>query len=281
MIDMVRSNFTDWFKQYLPQPNVPETKGILFVDPKHIEDFEDDGLDDDDIELLQEVVAKEEVKEEFDFVDLTMEPRTKERGEAKGKRKWKNIKSICLHQTAVDFGTNPRRMLNVPVHGATLRNGKVILLHTPTHYMWHAHSLNKESIGIEVSCRTAGVHRVERTFWLSKKEKQAGKTYPQLVSDPTKIQIEATKELCRYYIELVGMNGGEIEYIRAHRQGHESRTGDPGSIIWEEVGIPIMEEFGLSCGPIGWTIGSGTPIPQIWDKIRGKGIRYSGSYKGL
>jgi len=283
---MSRSSFTDFIKKYLPQPKVPETKGILqgFV-KESIEKFKDDGLDDDDIDSLEKVASKEGtiniVPKEYLFIDLTKEPRTKDRGKSQGKRDWKNVKGITLHQTAVDFGTNPMRLLNVPVHGATLKDGKIVLLHTPTAYMWHAHSLNKYDVGIEVSCRTAGVHGVERTFWRSKREIDAKKTYEDLVADPTEIQLEATKELCRYYIRLVEENGGKIEFIHAHRQGHKSRVGDPGSLIWQKVAIPIMEEFGLSCGPIGWKVGSGNPIPEIWDKIRGKGISYSSSFKGF
>lgn len=279
----MRSNFTDWFKQYLPQPKPPETEGIL-KNPKNSKDFEDDGIDDDDLEKLEEIASEEAIsaiQDEFDFVDLTKEPKTKERGLSKGKRSWKNVRGITLHQTAVDFGTNPMRLLNVPVHGSTLKDGKIVLLHTPTDYMWHAHSLNKYDVGIEVSCRTAGVAGVAETFWRSKKEIKENKKYESLVREPTDIQLEATKELCRYYIDLVKKNGGEIKFIHAHRQGHSSRTGDPGSIIWQKVGIPIMEEYNLTCGPVGWKIGSGTPIPQIWDFVRGKGISYSKTFKGL
>lgn len=283
-MSIIRSSFSDWFGQFIPSPKVPETKGILKNKTKKINDYEDDGLDEDSPEELEKAAKKEKliiIPEEFEFTDLTKEPRTKKRGESKGKRKWKNVKGITLHQTAVDFGTNPRRMLNVPVHGATLKDGKIVLLHTPTDYMWHAHSLNKYDIGIEVSCRTAGILGNSKTFWRSKREKENEKKYKDLVSDPTNIQLEATKELCRYYIQLVKENGGEIKFIHAHRQGHKSRVSDPGSLIWQKVAIPIMEEFGLSSGPVGWKIGSGKPIPQVWDVVRGKGIEYTWNIKGF
>jgi hypothetical protein len=89
--------------------------------------------------------------------DLRGEPRTKSRGRSKGTRDWSKVRGITIHQTAVDFGTNPRRLLNVPVHGATLRDGSIVLLHDPPAYMWHGHSFNKHDIGIEVSCRAAGI----------------------------------------------------------------------------------------------------------------------------
>jgi len=280
-----RAGFLDFFKQFVPSPKVPETEGILGDSTKKAIDFEDDGIDDDDLEALEEAARKDSelivVPEKFVFVDLTKEPRPKKRGRAKGKRRWRDVKGITLHQTAVDFGTNPRRMINVPAHGATLRDGKIVLLHTPTDYMWHAHSLNKHDIGIEVSCRAAGIEGDGRTFWRSEKDIEEGRKYDQLVKEANSIQLSATRELCRYYIDLVKKNGGEIKFIHAHRQGHKSRVSDPGSKIWNEVAIPIMEEFGLECGPIGWKAGSGNPIPQIWDEENGHGIPYNWEVRGF
>lgn len=208
--------------------------------------------------------------ENFTWTDLKDEPRTKKRGLAHGTRKWSQITGICLHQTAVDFGTNPKRLLNVPVHGATLKDGHIILLHDPKDYMWHAHSLNKTTIGIEVSCRAAGLLEEAKTFWRSKREKEQGKTYEQLVKEATDIQLAATKELCRYYIEMAKKNGGEIKYIQSHRQGHSSRVSDPGERIWKEVAIPIMKEFNLTTGPYrGYKIGSGNSLPIEWDADNG------------
>lgn len=281
-----RAGFLDFFKQFVPSPRVPETEGILGDSTKKVNDFDDDGVDDDDLDALQEAADHDEDEElepedGFTFVDLTKEPRPKKRGRSKGKRKWKNVKGITLHQTAVDFGSNPRRLINVPAHGATLRDGKIVLLHTPTDYMWHAHSLNKNDIGIEVSCRAAGIEGIGSTFWRSESDIQKGRKYDQLVKEAADIQIAATRELCRYYIELVEKNGGKIEYIHAHRQGHKSRVSDPGSRIWDEVAVPLMEEFGLSCGPVGWKAGSGHPIPQVWDEKNGRGIPYSWKTRGF
>ncbi len=277
------ASFLDFFRQWAPSPKVPETEGILGNLTLKAEDYDDDGIDDDDPEALEEAALKDEDDkyEDFIFVDLTNEPRTKSRGKSKGKRKWKNVKGITLHQTAVDFGTNPRRMLNVPAHGATLRDGKIVLLHTPTDYMWHAHSLNKHDIGIEISCRAAGIVGNAETFWRSAKDKEKNRQYEELVKEANEIQLAASRELCRYYIELVEANGGEIEFIHAHRQGHSSRVSDPGSLIWDEVAIPIMEEFGLKCGPVGWKSGSGHPIPQVWDEKNGRGIPYNKRVRGF
>lgn len=264
---MSRFQISDLLKRFLPSPKAEECVEVPIPGPV-IEDKEEEEPED---LILADLV----------WSDLRKEPRTKDRGKSKGRRTWKNCKGITLHQTAVDFGTNPKRLLNVPVHGATLRDGKIVLLHDPIDYMWHAHALNKYDIGIEVSCRAAGILGDGRTFWRSKTDKQKGRQYASLVKEATDIQLEATKELCRYYINQVKENGGEILYIHAHRQGHKSRVGDPGSRIWQEVAIPIMEEFGLTCGPVGWKTGSGHPIPEAWDPVNGKGVPYSGRVKAL
>ena len=206
--------------------------------------------------------------------DLRGEPRTKSRGESKGTRDWSKIKGITLHQTAVDFGTNPRRLLNVPVHGATLRDGATVLLHDPTAYMWHGHTFNKQDIGIEVSCRAAGIEGLGSSLWLPKKYK-ALKDDARLehAREATDEQLKSTRALVRYYVDLVAENGGKIEYIHAHRQSSKSRVSDPGSRIWKAVGVWAIEELGLSAGPPEWSAG-GTPLPDVWTGEM-NGVRYN------
>lgn len=257
---MIRSTLFEHLKRFLPQPKIekkPEVSEKVIVE-----------------------VSENTETPIFQWTDLTDTPKTKKRGKSHGRRKWKNVTGITLHQTAVDFGTNPKRLLNVPVHGGTLRDGQIVLIHDATDYLWHAHALNKKDIGIEVSCRAAGIEGLAASFWRSKKEKEKGKLYGSLVKEATDIQIEATKELCRYYIKLVKEHGGEIKYIHAHRQGHKSRVSDPGSRIWEKVAVEIQKEFGLTSHPVGWKIGSGNPIPQIWDAAQMK-IKYSGRIRGF
>ena len=217
--------------------------------------------------------------------DLRGEPRPESRGRSKGRRDWSKIKGITIHQTAVDFGTNPRRLINVPVHGATLRDGSIVLLQSPTAYMWHGHSFNKRDIGIEVSCRAAGVwddpatavNEGKWTLWLPKSIREkiaAGKTTEaENVSEATDTQLEATKELIRYYVDLVASHGGKIEFIHAHRQSSKSRTSDPGERIWKAVGKWAQEELGLSAGPPGWSAG-GYPLPDVWTD-EPNGVRYN------
>ena len=216
------------------------------------------------------------------WFDLIGEPRG-DRGKAHGTRDWSKIKGLTIHQTAVDFGTNPRRVLDVPVHGCTLSDGSVVLLHDPRDYMWHAHSFNKYDIGIEVSCRAAGIEGNGESLWLPKevwvdgvKVKSKSLTNEERLehaSEATDTQLEATKELITYYVELVAKNGGKLEFIHAHRQSSKSRTSDPGERIWREVALWAMETHGLTSGPADFTSG-GYAIPDVWSG-EANGIRYN------
>jgi hypothetical protein len=258
---MIRTTIFERLKLFLPQPKIEKNSEVS--------------------EKVIDEVSGNPATPLFHWSDFTDTPKTKDRGQAHGRRKWSQITGITLHQTAVDFGTNPKRLLNVPVHGGTLQDGQIVLIHDPTDYMWHAHALNKKDIGIEISCRAAGIEGMAATFWRSQSEKEKGKSYGELVKEASDEQLEAAKELCRYYIKLVKENGGEIKFIHAHRQGHKSRISDPGSRIWQKVAIPIMGEFGLTTGPIGWRLKTGNPIPQAWDPVHGKGIKYTSSIRGF
>lgn len=244
---MSRSTFTDFFRQFVPK-NVKSTEGILC----------------------------EKKEPEFTFTDFTNKKKTKKRGESKGNRDWSQITTIMLHQTAVVF-SSAERMLNVPSHSGVLSDGEIVLLHTPTDYMWHGNSANKFSIGIEISCRAAGVEGNPDTFWMRSSEREKGIPFEKLVHEASDIQLAASRELCRYYIELVEKNGGKIEYMMPHRSAHKSRVSDPGSRIWQNVALPIMEEFGLKLHKV---VGSGNPVPEAWDPDQ-KGVPYNWKVKGF
>ncbi len=194
----------------------------------------------------------------FTVIDLIGQPRTKARGEAHGRRPWTELTGICLHQTAFNFGTDPRRLLNVPVHGGTLEDGQIVLLHEPQDYMWAAGRLNRRDIHIEVSCQAAGIEGDRRTLWTPKKQPD------RPAEEATDIQLAATRELVRRYVGEVAQAGGRVAFIHAHRQASSQRTSDPGSRIWQEVGEWARSELGLSAGPPGFQVGDGTPLPDAW-----------------
>ncbi len=164
------------------------------------------------------------------------------RGAPVGLRQWSKIVGITLHQTATkDFAFDHAGITAVPAHAIVHRDGRITLLHSPLAYMQHAHALNGGTIGIEVACRAAGVEGDEETFWRSERERKGytddkgryhpPKSYEQLVAEATDAQIDSTRLLCRYYIQLVracAPTAPGIRGIWAHKQGRDDRTSDPG-----------------------------------------------------
>lgn len=213
--------------------------------------------------------------------DLRGVKRTKSAGRPKGERDWSTVTGITLHQTAVDFGDDPMRMLNVPAHGATLRDGRIVLLNSPTAYMWHGNSLNKTDIGIEVSCRACGIEKNPKTLWLPRKyDHLDAENRLSMADEATDVQLMATRRLVRYYIDTVAEHGGQIKYIHAHRQSNKRKPSDPGSRIWREVGQWAIEHHGLVPGDSPtWTSG-GSPLPDVWTG-ENNGIRYSWKVSGF
>jgi len=183
------------------------------------------------------------------------------RSKARGHREWSSIAGICLHQTATRAPLNPMRFLGIPVHGGVSSEGTIVLLWDPPVYLWHAHALNRDSIGIEIACRAAGVEGDDSTVWLSKKERRDGKMAKDVLREASDVQLEAALALCRYYAALAAENRAALTYIWAHRQGHKSRTSDPGSRIWRGVALPLQARDGIIEGPV---MGSGHPIPGTW-----------------
>jgi hypothetical protein len=231
--------------------------------------------------------------------DLRDAPRPKgARGRAVGVRPWSQIVGITWHQTATkDFPPGHHGLLNVPAHAMLHRDGSVSLLHHPTAYVYHGHALNHGTIGVEIACRAAGVEGERLTFWRSRKEIQGwheameahgaiwpervgydkthpGKwhppqTYSDLVAEATDAQLAAIPLIMGYYVRLVGANAypdipgqHSARGQWAHRQGHESRTSDPGSRIFKavdrarkELGLPDVHKLHL---------GSGRPVDVTW-----------------
>jgi hypothetical protein len=181
-------------------------------------------------------------------------------------RKATSIVGITLHQTATrDF----HHVYQVPAHAMVHRDGRVSLLHHPTAYVYHGHALNGGTIGIEIACRAAGTEGDPSTFWRSARERngyrdERGRWHPprdyaELVCEATDIQLAATRDLVRYYCELVP----SVRALWAHRQGRDDRTSDPGSRIWRNVAEPLREELEL-VDVRDMVLGDGMPIPESW-----------------
>ncbi len=153
------------------------------------------------------------------------------RGRARGVRDWAKCSAIMLHTTGVPM-TAPR-FLGVPAHAGIAKDGTIVLMHPTNAYLWHGHTANSFSIGVEISGRSS----IEAH------------------------QIEPARALVQYLHEDRQQHHEAPMAIMAHRQSHRSRPNDPGKQVWGEVGEWGMSELGLKLGP---TVGSGKDIPQEW-----------------
>jgi len=197
--------------------------------------------------------------------DLRDTPRPKDsRGEVQRTRKPGQIVGVTLHQTATaDFPPTHKGLSKVPAHAMVHRDGSVSLLHHPTSVVYHGNALNGGTIGIEIACRAAGTEGDASTFWRSSAEIAEGKHMADLVHEATDVQLVAAVDLCRFYIGQVSELGGAVRGIWAHRQGHKSRTTDPGSRIWKHVAERVRMDLGLA-DVRDLHLGTGLPIPVSW-----------------
>lgn len=188
------------------------------------------------------------------------------RGKAKGRRAWTKIVGLTWHQTASGqlHATHPK-LLGCPVHILVHRDGTWTWLHDFDDIVWHGHALNGGTIGIEIDCRGAGVEGDARTFWRSKADIKAGRTHPDLVREATDAQLAAIPQIMRFCCERVAAHGGKVRANWTHRQGHKSRTSDPGSRIWRavkaaEAAAPELDLQDVSL----LALGSGRAVDPRW-----------------
>lgn len=163
----------------------------------------------------------------------------------------------CLHQTAFawsDAAPN-ERYVEIPAHFVIRRDGRVLFLHDLRALMHHGDWLNRRSFGIEIECREYGSGAA---FWRSKKELAAGRTKATLHRPVQPIQLERVRQV----IEFAEFDLQRPLSIWGHRQGHASRTTDPGSVIYRSLGwagdrLRPDDHFGTGKS-------AGTPIPLDW-----------------
>jgi len=186
-----------------------------------------------------------------------------------GRRTWKQVTGITLHQTACVLGEKPKRWATVGAHLGVTRAGQVMWMHDFEKIVWHANLFNGFTIGIEMDGTYAGVEGDDRTFWRPHDEPNR---QPQT---PTAALVDAATETVRWICAEVLRHGGRIERLLAHRQASVHRQSDPGSALWQRVAIPLHadKELALTDGGPGYTVGSGFPIPEKWDETR-KGVKY-------
>lgn len=230
----------------------------------------DDGDDDCPLHIADEQPDAEDEIDPGDFdLEVVHDLRAvirpaNDRGRTIRIRPWTSVLGLCDHQTGCLIGPEHPGLAHIPAHVLIFRDGTIALLHWFTDYVQHGHRLNAGTVGNEVVCRASGIAGNPRSFWRSPKEKQRGQGYDELVHEATDAQLVALANVHRYECEVVSACGGRIRGIWAHRQGHASRTTDPGSRIWAvaqdstiELGLADVQDYHL---------GSGKPIPGAWGR---------------
>ena len=179
------------------------------------------------------------------------------------------VTALVLHQTACTFGVSNqqiqaaggdrslalhRRALNVACHALAFRDGTAVIANDPASYVFHANTINAQSIGLEIEGRFPGDDsQPDATTW---------------GGDPTPLTeelIAAGREGARRLVELSREAGIEITEVYAHRQSSSSRRSDPGQSIWQRIGLEYcVAVLGLKPRQSFATNG-GRPIPTEWD----------------
>lgn len=251
-------------------------------DPEAVQD------DGDDFERIADIEARLGVPvrsarldplhllEDFEVIDHRDVPDEKRpaRGRSVGIRPASDVMALCGHQTAA-AGLGPRhpKVLAVPAHALVGRDGTIVLLHRVTAYVYHGHGWNRDTIGIELQARAAGLEGRARTFWRSRGEKRRGRTHEQLAAEATPEQIRAFKALCRYYAALMAARGAPLQAVVTHRQSAR-KPSDPG----QRIALALNEVAAELELPRDWTAkvrGRGRPQPDEWVLVP-RGIRYWG-----
>lgn len=175
----------------------------------------------------------------------------------RGPRSWGHVTGVVLHQTASLLRDNPARWYGIAAHIGIPQDGTIILMNPLDQLIWHANSFNRTTVGIEISGNFEGIDGVRSTLW-------APGGGPHRATEK---QIHAARETVGWICETVRAHGGQIRYLYAHRQSSMDRRADPGSRVWQEVGLWGQANLGLSDGGPEYVKG-GRAIPHRWDSRR-------------
>lgn len=174
-------------------------------------------------------------------------------------RPWSKITAVVLHQTATKIGENPSSWHSVPIHFCITRAGKIIQLYDLTEICNHANGLNRPSVGIEIDGWYSGIEGKPGTLWQPKNQP------PRQPMNLPSVQAGAAKAVVSLIVDTVANNGGRVTHIHPHRQSSKDRQSDPGSLIWQTIGLWAQKTLGLTDGGADFTVGNGLKIPKEWD----------------
>lgn len=170
----------------------------------------------------------------------------------KRRRKPSEIKGITLHQTGV-HGFSEKAWHKVTAHVGVHSDGRVFLIHPLLDKVWHGHTLNNQTVGIEVAGNYPRNPERPDKFW--KKGGGPSELTPEVKNGIKRAMAFIKKEIHKL--------GGDIEGTYAHRQASTNRGGCPGGGIWKAGAIWAERGLGIKTYPM-WTNG-GYTIPDYWD----------------
>lgn len=182
-------------------------------------------------------------------------------------RKPKDVDSIVLHQTAVEYGPrdNPSakhaRALQVACHALAFADGTVVLPNPLPWYVNHANGFNRHSLGIEIEGAFLGAPGLP----IAPGGHKPSPVTPLLVASACAAVEELLERATRW--------GASIQYVLAHRQSSDTRRADPGWELWQRVALEhCVGRLGLKTRPT-MVDDQGRPIPEVWDPSQ-TGVRY-------
>ncbi len=169
-----------------------------------------------------------------------------------GQRAWEDIDTVVLHQCGVWMTDTPERFSRLKAHIGILDKHPtpIVQVGELTAYMYHANSLNKGAIGIELNGHFPG---------------REGDYDPDKHSSrgPSERQIDSAQNSLSWLVDEVAAHGGALRYIAPHRVSSMNRQSDPGEVAWKQIGLWATTWLGLCDQGPGYAAG-GRPIPYDW-----------------
>jgi hypothetical protein len=194
---------------------------------------------------------------------------------------------VCVHQTAVRFGTTERkraiwrrrieegeldeadlaargldrgldacaarlalheRFWRAAYHWVGLLNGDVVHNNPITRYTYHGNGSNRRYLGIAAEGELPA--------------RESGRRHDH--DGLGERFIETNRAVLASAVDDARRQGASIEWVTAHRCWSPRRRGDPGELYWKEVVLPMLDVLELR---VDYELAhdGGRPIPTDWD----------------
>jgi hypothetical protein len=191
---------------------------------------------------------------------------------------------ICMHITAVEFGTSARqrrrwadriadgdishdvlerygvdearaaermalheRFWPVAYHWVALRNGDVLYNNPPERYTYHGNRSNRFALGLSIEATLPG--------------REQDRTPEHTTVDDDLVQ--TGREALRLAVTMGREQGAPLTHITAHRCFSMTRAGDPGEAVWRQIVLPMLTQLDLTVDHD--LVDGGRHIPDVWD----------------